>query len=62
MEKLSIYLDGKKDKDNPNKAKAEVYFQTKSDVDGMVKDEEDGYCSEQTADLTSDDSDLEDKT
>ena len=27
-----------------------------------VKDEDDGYCSEQTADLTSDDSDMEERT
>ena len=27
-----------------------------------MKDEDDGYCSEQTADLTSDDSDLEERT
>ena len=30
--------------------------------DPDVKDEDEGYCSEQTADLTSDDSDLEERT
>ena len=40
LEKLSLYLDGKKDK--VEQAKSEVYFQTKCDI----KDEDDGYCSE----------------
>lgn len=58
LEKLSGYLEGRKDKENFSKQEVYSTFQTKSDV----KDEDDGYCSEQTADLTSDDSDLEERT
>ena len=57
LEKLSVYVTGKKDKESMSKS--EVMFETKCDG---VKDEDDGYCSEQTADLTSDDSDLEERT
>ena len=56
LEKLSGYLAGKKDKEIAQKT--ELNFQTKVDM----KDEDDGYCSEQTADLTSDDSDMEERT
>ena len=40
-------------------SKSEILFAPKCD---NIKDEDDGYCSEQTADLTSDDSDLEERT
>ena len=41
LEKLSVYVTGKKDKESMSKS--EVMFETKCDG---VKDEDDGYCSE----------------
>ena len=72
LEKLSHYLEGKKDKSELTKKEMllpsfpALPTITKTDdedpQDSIMKDEDDGYCSEQTADLTSDDSDLEERT